>query len=94
MKEPYELSANPRGSKKESAFSLMDLIIIANSPTKKTYLTALPIVAVVLLMLILIGIYTYRNLNREKKRAMEFAYGHGWAVLRSLEPGVRERKKL
>lgn len=56
---------------------------------KKLYLPAVSIVAVVLLLLVLIGISTYRNLNRQKKTAMDFVHRQGLALLRSLEAGAR-----
>ena len=50
---------------------------------------ALSIVAVVLLLLILISISTYRNLDREKTMALQFLYRQGMTVLRSIEAGAR-----
>jgi two-component system sensor histidine kinase HydH len=52
---------------------------------KKMYLPALSIVAAVSLLLVLIGISTYRNLNRDKMKAMESVYSHGISMLRSVE---------
>jgi two-component system sensor histidine kinase HydH len=45
--------------------------------------------AVVLLLLVLIGISTYRNLDREKRRTLEFVHRQGIALLSSLEAGAR-----
>lgn len=56
---------------------------------KKMYVPAYSIVTVVLLLLVLISISTYRNLNRDKKRALEFIHRHGLALIRSLEAGAR-----
>ncbi len=56
---------------------------------KKMYLPALSIVAAVLLFLVLIGISTYRNLDREKRTALDFVHRQGLALLRSLEAGTR-----
>jgi two-component system sensor histidine kinase HydH len=53
------------------------------------YVPALSIVAIVLLLLVLIGISTYRNLDREKKTALEFVHRQGLALMRSLEAGAR-----
>ncbi len=53
------------------------------------YLPAVSIVAVVLLLLVLIGISTYRNLDREKRTALGFVHRQGLALLRSLEAGAR-----
>lgn len=53
------------------------------------YLPAVSIVAIVLLLLVLIGISTYRNLDRQKRTALVFVHRHGLALLRSLEAGAR-----
>lgn len=47
------------------------------------------IVAVVLLLLVLISISTYRNLDREKTMALHFLYRQGMTVLLSIEAGAR-----
>jgi two-component system sensor histidine kinase HydH len=57
--------------------------------SKRLYLPALSIVAVVLLLLILISISTYRNLDREKTMALHFLYRQGMTVLLSIEAGAR-----
>ena len=57
--------------------------------TKKLYLPALSIVAVVILLLGLISISTYRNLDREKTMALHFLYRQGMTVLLSIEAGAR-----
>ena len=57
--------------------------------TKRLYLPALSIVAVVLLLLVLISISTYRNLDREKNMALHFLYRQGMTVLLSIEAGAR-----
>ena len=62
-------------------------------PIKKLYLPALSIVAVVLLLLILISISTYRNLDREKTMAMHFLYRQGVALIRSIEASARTGMK-
>ncbi|MEJ2168108.1 MAG: hypothetical protein P8X90_21520, partial [Desulfobacterales bacterium] len=62
-------------------------------PIKKLYLPALSIVAVVLLMLILISISTYRNLDREKSVALHFLYREGVALIRSIEASARTGMK-
>jgi two-component system sensor histidine kinase HydH len=56
---------------------------------KRLYLPALSIVAVVLLLLVLISISTYRNLDREKTMALHFLYRQGMTVLLSIEAGAR-----
>lgn len=56
---------------------------------KKLYLPALSIVAVILLLLALISISTYRNLDREKTMALKFLHNQGLALLHSLEAGAR-----
>ena len=57
--------------------------------SKRLYLPALSIVAVVLLLLVLISISTYRNLDREKTTALHFLYRQGMTVLISIEAGAR-----
>ena len=57
--------------------------------TKKLYLPALTIIAVVLILLVLISISTYRNLDREEKSAMLFLHSQGLSLLRALEAGAR-----
>ena len=56
---------------------------------KRLYIPALSILAVVILMLILISISTYRNLEREEKAALTFLYREGSAILHTLEAGAR-----
>jgi two-component system sensor histidine kinase HydH len=62
-------------------------------PIKKLYLPALSIVAVVLLLLILISISTYRNLDREKSMALHFLNRQGVALIRSIEASARTGMK-
>jgi len=57
--------------------------------TKRLYLPALSIVAVVFLLLVLISISTYRNLDREKTMALQFLYRQGMTVILSIEAGAR-----
>lgn len=56
---------------------------------RKLYLPALSIVAVIFLLLALISVSTYRNLNREKTMALKFIHNQGLALLHSLEAGAR-----
>ena len=56
---------------------------------RKLYLPALSIVAVVVLLLVFIGISTYRNLNINRKNAMTFVRRQGLAMLQVLEAGAR-----
>jgi two-component system sensor histidine kinase HydH len=60
---------------------------------KKLYIPALSIVAVVLLLLVLISISTYRNLDREKTRALHFLHLQGVTLLKSLEASARTGMK-
>ena len=62
-------------------------------PIKKLYLPALSIVAVVFLLLVLISISTYRNLDREKSMVLHFLYRQGVTLLRSLEASARTGMK-
>jgi two-component system sensor histidine kinase HydH len=56
---------------------------------KKLYLPALSIVAIVFLLLVLISISTYRNLDRQKTRALHFLHRQGVTLLRSIEASAR-----
>jgi two-component system sensor histidine kinase HydH len=60
---------------------------------KKLYLPALSIVAVVFLLLVLISVSTYRNLDREKSMAVHFLYRQGVTLLRSIEASARTGMK-
>jgi two-component system sensor histidine kinase HydH len=61
---------------------------------KKMYLPALTLVAVVFLLLILISISTYRNLNRDKTRELDSLHRQGVVLLRSIEASVRTGMKM
>jgi two-component system sensor histidine kinase HydH len=63
-------------------------------PIKKMYLPALSLVAVVLLLLVLISISTYRNLNREKTRALHSLHQQGVALLHWIEASARTGMKM
>jgi len=56
---------------------------------KKLYIPALSIVGIVFILLVLISISTYRNVDREKTRALHFLYRQGVMLLRSIEASVR-----
>ena len=56
---------------------------------KRLYIPAFSILAVVILMLVLISISTYRNLEREEKASLTFLYREGLAILHTLEAGAR-----
>lgn len=56
---------------------------------KKLYLPALSLVAIIFLLLVLISISTYRNLDREKTRALHFLQRQGVTLLRSIEASAR-----
>lgn len=60
----------------------------------KLYLPALSIVAVVLLLLLLMGISTYRNLDHEKQTALQFTYRKGLTIIRALEAGARAGMRM
>jgi two-component system sensor histidine kinase HydH len=57
--------------------------------SRKLYLPALSLVAVVFLLLILIGVSTYRNLHQEQRRALDFVHWEGFALIQSFEAAVR-----
>ncbi len=56
---------------------------------RKLYLPAVTIIAVVAMLLVLIGLSTYRNVDRQQKRALSLLHSQGVTVLRSLEASVR-----
>jgi two-component system, NtrC family, sensor histidine kinase HydH len=56
---------------------------------KTLYLPALTIVAIVLCLLIVIAVSTYRNISRERGRTEDFLLREGLAILRAIEAGVR-----
>lgn len=55
---------------------------------KKMYIPALFIAAVVLLLLVLIGVSTYKNLDRDRQVIQSFLYRQGVIVFNSLEAGA------
>jgi len=60
---------------------------------KKLYIPALSLVAIVFLLLVLIRISTYRNLDRQETRALHFLYRQGVTLLRSIEASARTGMK-
>ena len=56
---------------------------------KKLYLPALSIVAAVVSLLLVIGISTYRNVDREKNAQLNFVHRQGLVLLRAIEAGAR-----
>jgi two-component system sensor histidine kinase HydH len=56
---------------------------------KRLYLPAFSIIAVVSLLLVIIGISTYRNLNREKQRVLSFVHRQGLTLIHALEASTR-----
>lgn len=60
---------------------------------KKLYLPALSLVAIIFLLLVLVSISTYRNLDREKTRALHFLHRQGVTLLRSIEASARTGMK-
>ncbi len=56
---------------------------------KTMYLPALSILMVVFVMLILISISTYRNLDRDKQKAMASLSREGRSILNAIEAGAR-----
>jgi len=62
--------------------------------TEKLYFPALSIVAVVLLMLVLISISTYRNLDRDKTKALDSVHRHAQTLIQALEAGARAGMKF
>jgi len=62
-------------------------------PIKKLYLPALSIVAVGFILLVLISISTYRNLDRQKTIALSFLQRQGEGLILSLEASARTGMK-
>ncbi len=62
-------------------------------PIKKLYLPALSIFAVGFLLLVLISISTYRNLDRQKTMALSFLQRQGEGLILSLEASARTGMK-
>lgn len=60
---------------------------------KKLYLPALTIVAVGFILLVLISISTYRNLDRQKTMALSFLHRQGEGLILSLEASARTGMK-
>ena len=58
-------------------------------PQKKLYVPAVSILAVVVILLALISISTYRNLNRQSTMAMAFVHRQGIAILDAVIAGAR-----
>ena len=56
---------------------------------KRLYIPALSLVAIVFLLLVLISISTYRNLDRQENRALHFLYHQGVTLIHSIEAGAR-----
>jgi len=52
------------------------------------YIPALSIAAIVLLLLVLIGVSTYKNLDRDRRTIQSFLYQQGLIVFNSLEAGA------
>ena len=61
---------------------------------KKLYLPAISIIVVVLVLLVVIGISTYHNLNRDRQMALDYLERHGRMLLLALEAGARSAMTL
>ena len=59
------------------------------APQKKLYVPAVSILAIVVILLVLTGISTYRNLNRHSSMAMAFVHRQGLSILDAVEAGAR-----
>jgi len=58
-------------------------------PSKKLYLPAFSIIAVVFILLVLIGASTYQNLHRERKKSLDFLHRQGMMLINAIEAGAR-----
>ena len=56
---------------------------------KRLYVPALSILAIVVILLVLISISTYRNLDRQKNVTMQYIHRQGLAILDAVEAGSR-----
>lgn len=56
---------------------------------KKFYVPALSILVVAIILLVLTGISTYQNLDRQSSVAMDFIHQQGLAILDAVEAGAR-----
>ena len=55
---------------------------------KKLYLPAFSIIAVVLLLIFLVAVLTYRTLDHQRKTALTFLHSQGVTLLHALEAGA------
>jgi uncharacterized membrane protein affecting hemolysin expression len=55
---------------------------------KKLYLPAFSIIAVVLLLILLVAVLTYRTLDHQRKTALTFLHSQGVTLLHALEAGA------
>jgi len=58
-------------------------------PSKKLYLPAFSIITAVIILLVLIGVSTYQNLHRERKKSLEFMQHQGLMLIDAIEAGAR-----
>ena len=58
-------------------------------PKKQLYVPALSILAIVVILLVLISISTYQNLDRQASVAINFLHRQGVAILDAVEAGAR-----
>ncbi len=56
---------------------------------KRLFIPAFSIVFIVILLLVLISVSTYRNLDRDKKKVRGFVHRQGVMLIHTLEAGVR-----
>ncbi len=60
-----------------------------HTESRKLYKPAFSIIAAVLIMLAVIAVSTYRNLQREEQKALSFIHRLGLTILKSIETGAR-----
>lgn len=56
---------------------------------RRLYLPAISIIVVVVLLLGIIGVSTYRNWHRERQMTLSYIHGRGITLIRDLEAGAR-----
>ncbi|MGB5984659.1 MAG: ATP-binding protein [Desulfobacterales bacterium] len=61
---------------------------------RRLYFSAYAIILVVVLLLGIIGVSTYRNWNRERRRALDYVHGQGLILMEALGAGARAGMRM
>ena len=70
----------------ENVFCNMNIIM--KNKTRRLYIPAMSIAVIVLILFMVIGVSTYRNLNRDRSTIVTFVERQGLGVLKSIEAGI------